>query len=278
MVATSPTDFSTLLNDTGKRNRDRRIIELLVDSLYSPVTSEVTDTSYDVVASDSGTTIRGENASAQTFTANNSDFSVGDSFRVKQIGAGRITGAITGASLVSPNGTQTTRNEGSELLFYKASSTSWECTGDELVPSFRTHLGTTEGTNTVGADDTVYTILFDDEQHDHGGVVSATGVFTAPVTGAYSFCAQAFLSGLTAAADRGLLTLKPSTGIPATSVWGDTDDMPTTYGPQVSGVFSMTAGDTMVVTIEVEGEAGNVVDIIKSPTNGITYFCGHLVT
>ncbi len=278
MASKTAAEFAALLADPGKRNLDRPIIEALIDTFFSTATSDQSGTAYDVVSGDAGSIIRGDNAAAQTYTVNNSDFAIGDSFKVKQIGAGRITVSIN-ATVVSPNGTQTTRNAGSELTFSKVSETGWECNGDELVPAFHVHLGS--GTSNVTGNGTEYTVAWDAVDINNGSVFDISAgneEFTAQVAGDYFFSAAARLNNLTAAADQAEIRITSSgTNDDLFALQEDTDNVPIDLTMTVAGLINLAVGDTVHLTVEVTGEAGDVVDLTGANEPNVTFFSGFLV-
>ena len=118
--------------------------------------------------------------------------------------------------------------------------------------------------NNVTGAGAIYTILFDTEAYDVGSNYNpATGVFTAPATGLYQFNYGIGLSGITAAANTANTVLKTTAAsyqyeMGAIGVYRDSGN---TISAAVSVAIRLTAGDTAHVTIAVDGEAGNVIDI-----------------
>lgn len=128
-------------------------------------------------------------------------------------------------------------------------------------------------------DGTVYTVAFGSEVFDQANNFAAN-VFTAPVTGKYSFSAQVWLRGLLAiheqievrivTSNRNFILIRDFI-TPDTNIYGDYSiaiDVPLT---------DMEAGDTAYVTVTVAGGT-KVVDIYgAATTNHYTFFGGHLV-
>lgn len=88
-------------------SNSRRITTRQIKQLGAEL-DEQTGTSYTFVAGDRGKFIEGNNASAQTFTVNNSVHTAGDEWFVCQKGAGQITiAAGAGVTLNAANGLKT---------------------------------------------------------------------------------------------------------------------------------------------------------------------------
>lgn len=120
------------------------------------------------------------------------------------------------------------------------------------------------------------TVDFDTEVFDQGGDFTAD-TFTAPVTGRYQLNAQVTLLNITAAADDVEIVIV--TGNRSYSNFSQsTNDLDSTLVMQRSVIADMDASDTATVTIEVNGEATDVVDIAGSATLMRTSFSGCLVS
>jgi len=268
--------FDNEFADEGKRNRDRAILEDLVETFFAGLVNEQVGTSYSIVASDLNQVIRGDNASAQTYTIIDDEFSAGAVFNVRQGGDGQITIAIDSGSIQSSYGTFTTRNKGSEITCYKVATGEWEVSGDLLVPSFRASVGTGDKSNVTGSG-TVYTVEFEIVKHNHGDFFSNDTTFTAPVTGSYAFQAVIAAEGFTGAADEIRLAIVPSVGNESVASFTQTDALTGREVVNCSCVLPLSAGDTVTVRYEVDGEATDVIDVQGAAGSTLSWFSGHLV-
>ena len=103
------------------------------------------------------------------------------------------------------------------------------------------------------------TVDFDAEIFDQGANF-ASDAFTAPVTGRYQLIAQVTLLNITAAADDVELVIVTSNRSYSMIII-NTDNLPTLLAIGRSVIADMDTDDTATVTIEVNGEASDVVDI-----------------
>jgi len=130
-------------------------------------------------------------------------------------------------------------------------------------------------TNNVTGNGAVYTVafneIFDDNNNCNGTI------FTAPVKGRYQLQSTLTLTGVDSAAttvtvrivttSRNYVTTK-RLNLPA----GSHDQQ-----ISVSAVADMNVGDTAYVTIQVDGMAGNTVDLLGNATNAWSTFSGHKI-
>ena len=126
----------------------------------------------------------------------------------------------------------------------------------------------------VTGDGTVATVDFDSEIFDQGADF-ATDTFTAPVTGRYLLEANVRLDGVTAAGDNlDIILVTSNRSFSYNRV--NTDSLPSTESLSISVVADMDASDTVTVTVQVTGEATDVVDIVGGAAPE-TFFSGCLL-
>lgn len=130
-------------------------------------------------------------------------------------------------------------------------------------PAFLAYL-TTNQTNTTG-DGTVYTIPFNATTYNQGSSFNtATGAFTAPISGVYLFTSGVRFSGLTISYNRAVMALivagtsaqtlnagpvNPGAAFSTTS---------TDFGFNCTGSIFMTAGDVLTMTLTVAGSTKTI--------------------
>lgn len=147
-------------------------------------------------------------------------------------------------------------------------------TGYAVRPAFLVYKTSTQA-NITGTG-TIATITWDAEAFDNGGDF-ASNTFTAPVTGKYLLSAQVRFNGLTAAATVYAMNIVTTARTYPQRQVGTAATLLT--GPSISNsvLANMTANDTATITVEVSGEATDVVDVLFGSTgNEQTFFSGYL--
>ncbi len=125
----------------------------------------------------------------------------------------------------------------------------------------------------VTGNSTEYTVAWDTESYDQGNDFAAN-TFTAPVTGIYHFHAKIRIANMTAAADNAKVTITAG-GVDHDVNYGALNDMPGDITLPNEIQVSLTAAQTAVVKVTVDGEASDVVDLFGAIEN--TVFWGRLV-
>jgi len=143
-------------------------------------------------------------------------------------------------------------------------------------PLFSAYLSATQ-LNATG-NGAAFTIVFDTVLFNQASSYNnATGIFTAPVTGKYLFCAQGMYNAVTTSGTS-LLNLV-TTSLTYTLNFSRT--LTAVPFSQPGGfMVAMTAGDTARIQFTISGNAGNTVSVIGSAdTAGVptTYFSGYLL-
>ena len=140
-------------------------------------------------------------------------------------------------------------------------------------PAFLATLGSTI-VNVTG-DDTVYTIVFDNEVFDQGANFNGTTTFTAPVTGKYPLSASAMISGMLATHGYCIVQIVTSNRTYRAYLGSAAMNIFDPWTVFLSVLADMDAGDTATVTVAV-GTDTKVADVVGHATTPATYFSGHL--
>ena len=164
----------------------------------------------------------------------------------------------------------------SVLLTPKGAGDAQVVSGNLTLPTHSAFLAfnTSQDADVTG-NSTETTADFDSEVYDQGADY-ASDTFTAPVTGRYLLATSCQMSGLTSAADLARLRINTSNRIYVAS-WDRTNNMPSLMNMALSTIADMDASDTATVSIQVNGEASDVVDLDGNGTTLQTYFSGCLL-
>ena len=137
-------------------------------------------------------------------------------------------------------------------------------TGAALWPGQPSVLVSGASVANVTGNNTTYTVLFATEIADRGGDF-ASPTFTAPISGLYSVHARVTLSGMDTAVDDLELLVVASNRSHALA---DQQQLGAggSYLYGGSAIVDMDASDTLSITIRVNGEGSNTVDILGHAT------------
>lgn len=143
-----------------------------------------------------------------------------------------------------------------------------------LQPAFSAYRSS--GATNVTGNGGLYRVVFDSEFYDIGSNYNTgTGYFTAPVDGIYLFRAQLELANVAATGYFYLKLDSSSTQDKQIQGWKPVTGL--NLGYEVCGIMQLSAADTVSVTIQSYGEAGNT-EKVNGDANGIvTNFSGILL-
>jgi hypothetical protein len=166
------------------------------------------------------------------------------------------TGALQNVSGVGTSGQVLTSNGAGTLP-------TWQGVSISTQPSFNAYLVPT--LSNVTGDNTGYVIPFTNVIANNGSGWNGNTTFTAPSTGIYIFGHNISVSGLTASHTYGafyMITTSKTNTSPAVNPYAVRATIGGVLNLPYSGMFSMTAGDTMTLTIVVDGGT-KVVDLVN---------------
>lgn len=135
--------------------------------------------------------------------------------------------------------------------------------------------------NNVTGDGTTYTVIFDNVHFDNvGNYNSSTGIFTALVTGKYLFGTNVTLFGVIVTNNNVLLNINQ---IGKTNQYSNFNPFPIVNGNSettinASTMINMTAGDTVQITVRVDGNSTKNVGIAGDGNGAYSYFYGYRVS
>ena len=131
--------------------------------------------------------------------------------------------------------------------------------------------GSASDNNETGTGST-HTIIFDTEVTDQNADFDGTSTFTAPVTGVYHVALVVKLQGVTSSASNAGMAMVASNRSIDFDFGGNISSMSGAVTHGYSAWIDMDADDTLTLTIFVNGESSDVVDI-DGAANPITFLC-----
>lgn len=163
-------------------------------------------------------------------------------------------------------------------MSHNAGNEVGQTTGIITYPTKPAFLGYVSSTiSNVTGNNTLYTVIFDSEKFDYGADFNTTtGIFTAPVAGAYHFSWAIWLSQASAASTFNTRLVTTDDTIYGCQV--DATAIDISGAVQLSGscTIDMGASATAVIKVLCNGVGADTVDIAGS-TDLISYFSGYLV-
>ncbi len=142
-----------------------------------------------------------------------------------------------------------------------------------LQPAFLAYVSST--INNVTGTGTAYTVIFDTEVFDQNADYNtASGVFTAPVTGRYFLQSLVCIGGTTQATQFAILIATSNRNYYNYYRRAASNQ---DHTMQISSLCDMDAADIAYIVIAVAGEAGDTDDVLGDATNCVASFSGHLV-
>lgn len=203
-------------------------------------------------------------------------YPIGSEILIIQGGDGPVTVSAEAGVSIFPTSV-ITAGKGSILRLFKYAADSWVGSGNIISPGTAYFAASnSSGASNVTGNAAIYTVPFNSEQTDPGNNF-ASNAYTIPFSGSYNFDAVVRANGITAAATSILLKIQPSTGVPMARFWDVSNG---TYGDQslpISGMMNLVAGVTVTVTLQISGEASNVIDINGGSSSYNTSFSGRAV-
>ena len=143
-----------------------------------------------------------------------------------------------------------------------------------LQPCFLVFNSVTDNNQTGNGN--VATVDFNIEVFDQSTDFSAD-TFTAPITGRYFLATSIRFEGITSAADSGFITIVTSNRSYRGADSVNTNDLASVRTFNLSVITDMDATDTATVTIRIDGESTDVVDITGASSPLVTMFSGCLL-
>jgi len=189
--------------------------------------------------------------------------------------------AVKGITLGSTNTTSATAIKSGSGNIALNSGFTVDSTGrnyNTVQPAFLAVLSSS--VSNVTGDGTEYTVIFDQEKFDQASNYNnTTGVFTAPITGKYSFSSIQIIASLTASFTNYaafLLTTAMKYQLAGINPGAVRSNFNSFALPQTI-LVNMTAGDTAYVTLLVSGSTKTIQLIGNNVAPQGTYFSGALI-
>lgn len=249
-----------------------------------------TTTAPNIININNTSTITTGDANATSYVAGNLLFTNTNGLSTTQVGAGNIGVGIAAPISIANGGTNAVAM-GTNTGIVKYDGTSLVPSTTALIdanniytntsqPVFFSYLSATTGA--VTGDGTYYTILFDMAPLNRGSCYNpATGIFTAPKTGIYSFTTCILINSISVTNTNFIFFLQSNLS-GYRLLEGNAQNFHSSTG-EIAGSGSiiqpMTAGDTMDVMVFVEGSMAADVKVFGGALpSGFTCFSGCLLT